>query len=58
MLTRDHATRTADSQDCRLRLGVDVRSQSIYAEARENHLSLKFSRERDGKVSYSVLYDL
>ena len=49
---------SADSQDCRLRLGFDVRAQSVYAEARENHLSLKFARDREGKVSYSVLYDL
>ena len=31
---------------------------SVYAEARENHLSLKLARDREGKVSYSVLYDL
>jgi hypothetical protein len=49
---------TADSQDCRLRLGVDLRAQSVYAEARENHLSLKFARDRAGAFSYSVLYDL
>ena len=47
-----------DSQDCRLRLGFDLRAQSLYAEARENHLSLKFARDRAGAVSYSVLYDL
>jgi hypothetical protein len=41
-----------------LRLGVDLRAQSLYAEARENHLSLKFARDRAGVFSYSVLYDL
>ena len=55
MLTRHRA---ADSQDCRLRVGVDLRTLSVYAEARENHLSLKIERERLGNVSYAVLYDL
>ena len=82
LLTRPRLP-AADSQDCRLRLGVDLRAQSVYAEARaivfmsallaltealvhfaltlqarENHLSLKFARDRAGVFSYSVLYDL
>lgn len=50
--------RAADSQDCRLRVGVDLRTLSVYAEARENHLSMKLERDRLGSVNYAVLYDL
>ena len=48
-----------DSQDCRLRIGCDLLAQTAYAEARENHLSLKLACPlRGGKVSWSCLYDL
>ncbi len=44
----------ADSQDCRLRVGVDVMTRSCYAELRENHLSIKVG----SGGTWNVLYDL
>jgi hypothetical protein len=43
-----------NSQDCRLRVGVDLKERAGFVEVRENHLSLKM----DSKMQWSVLYDL
>lgn len=43
-----------DSQDCRLRVGVDVGRRTGFLELRENHCSLKV----DTANHWSVLYDL
>jgi hypothetical protein len=40
-------------QDCRLRIGLDLKTRSGYLEIRENHASLKIH-----SGGWSVLYDL
>lgn len=43
-----------DTQDVRLRCGVELESGIAYAEVRENHLQLRLN----SKGAWSMLYDL
>ena len=43
-----------DTQDMRLRVGLDLLTRAAYAELRENHLTFKVS----SSGSWGVLYDL
>ena len=43
-----------DTQDVRLRCGVELESGTAYAEVRENHLQLKI----DSRGVWSMLYDI
>ena len=43
-----------DTQDMRLRVGLDVVRRAAYLELRENHLTLKL----DSAGSWGVLYDI
>ena len=43
-----------DTQDVRLRCGVELESGTAYAEVRENHLQLKL----DSRGVWSMLYDI
>eukprot|EP00240_Pyramimonas_obovata_P014304 CAMPEP_0118930312 /NCGR_PEP_ID=MMETSP1169-20130426/7043_1 /TAXON_ID=36882 /ORGANISM="Pyramimonas obovata, Strain CCMP722" /LENGTH=206 /DNA_ID=CAMNT_0006872643 /DNA_START=111 /DNA_END=731 /DNA_ORIENTATION=+ len=41
------------TQDCRMRLGLDVLSQKLYMQMRENHVALEW----DSAGGWNVLYD-